>query len=114
MPVIIYHNNRCSKSRDALSILEEKGIAFDVIPYLVETPDAGALTRLLKKLKLKPEELVRKSEDLYKEQYKGKELTDEEWIAAMVQYPVLIERPIVVNGRKAVIARPPEKVLEIL
>jgi arsenate reductase len=114
MPVTIYHNNRCSKSRDAITILDEQGIDYKIVPYLVETPDAEALTKLIKKLKMKPEELVRKSEDVYKEMFRDREMTDEEWIAAMVAHPQLIERPIVVNGRKAVVARPPEKVLEIL
>jgi arsenate reductase len=112
--ISIYHNNRCSKSRDSLALLNEQNIEFKVIEYLQNPPSAKQLKTILKKLKLKPYELVRKSEVLFKTKYKDKDLSDDEWIEVMVNNPVLIERPIIVNGNKAVIGRPPEKVLEIL
>jgi arsenate reductase len=112
--ISIYHNNRCSKSRDSLAILNEQNIDFKVIEYLQNPPTAKQIKTLLKKLKLKPYELIRKSEELFKTEYKDKNFSDEEWIEVMVNNPVLIERPIIVNGNKAVIGRPPEKVLEIL
>jgi len=112
--VIIYHNGRCSKSRGALEILQEKDIPHEVRYYLTEPLSKAELKRLLKKLGMKAEELVRKTETLYKEAYKDKKLTNEEWIAVLAEHPILIERPIVENGDKAVVARPPEKVLDIL
>ncbi|HIP36974.1 MAG TPA: arsenate reductase (glutaredoxin) [Crocinitomix sp.] len=110
----IYHNPRCSKSRNTLNIITEKGKNVTVVQYLKTPPSNEELRELLKKLNLPAKDIVRKGEQEYKEYYKGKELSEEEWIDAMVKYPKLIERPIVVNGDKAVIGRPPEKVLEIL
>ncbi|WP_316815332.1 arsenate reductase (glutaredoxin) [Pedobacter nyackensis] len=110
----IYHNNRCSKSRCALTALEESGQEFEVINYLQTVPTAEELREIVDKLGVKPHELIRKNESIYIADYKGKELSDEEWIAAMVAYPILIERPILVSGDKAVIARPTEKINEIL
>ena len=112
--ISIYHNNRCSKSRDSLAILNEQNIDFKVIEYLQNPPTAKQIKTILKKLKLKPYELIRKSEELFKAEYKDKDFSDDKWIEVMVNNPVLIERPIIVNGNKAVIGRPPEKVLEIL
>lgn len=112
--ISIYHNNRCSKSRDSLAILNEQNIEIKVIEYLQNPPTAKKLKTILKKLKLKPYDLIRKSEMLFKNEYEGKNFSDDEWIEVMVNNPVLIERPIIVNGNKAVIGRPPEKVLEIL
>jgi arsenate reductase len=110
----IYHNPRCSKSRSALKLLEEKGIDVEVVKYLENTPNVSELKALLKKLNMKAEAIVRKSEADYKENFKGKSLTDDEWINAFIEYPKLIERPIFVNGDAAVVGRPPEKVLELL
>jgi len=110
----IYHNSRCSKSRETLKLIEEQGREMQVINYLVEPPTAGELQELLRKLNMPPEQLIRKGEQLYKEQFAGKQYSAEEWIAIMTVNPVLIERPIVVNGNQAVIGRPPEKVLTIL
>lgn len=112
--ISIYHNNRCSKSRDSLAILNEQNIEFKVIDYLQNPPTAKQIKTLLKKLKMKPLELLRKSENLYKDNYKEENLSDDEWIDVMANNPILIERPIIVNGNKAVIGRPPEKVFEIL
>lgn len=110
----IYHNNRCSKSRCALTALEESGQEFEVINYLQSTPTADELREIIEKLGIKPYDLIRKGESVYISEFKGKDLSDEEWIAAMVENPILIERPILVSGDKAVIARPTERINEIL
>ena len=110
----IYHNPRCSKSRSALQILEEKGVDVEIVKYLEDTPTKADLQDLLKKLGLKAEEIVRKGEQVYKDNFKGKSLNDDEWIDAFLIYPKLIERPIFINGDKAVVGRPPENVLDIL
>ena len=106
----IYHNPRCSKSRDTLSILEAHGQEAEIIRYLENPPSREELQDLLLKLGMQPSELIRKGEKIYKEQYKGKELSEEEWLDAMLAHPKLIERPIVVHQGKAVIGRPPENV----
>ncbi len=110
----IYHNPRCSKSRNTLNIINEKEADVTIVEYLKTPPTKQELKDLLKKLNIPAKDLVRKGEQDFKDNYKGKELSEEEWIDAMIKYPKLIERPIVVNGNKAVIGRPPEKVLEIL
>ena len=110
----IYHNPRCMKSRQTLAIIQENGVIPDVVFYLKKPPTKTALKKILKMLGLKPEELLRRGEAIYKNNYKGKELTNEEWIDAMIEHPKLIERPIVVSGDKAVIGRPPENVLDLL
>lgn len=110
----IYHNNRCSKSRCALDIIDEKHLNVEVVKYLEDVPTKNELKELLKKLDMKAADLVRKSEPVYKELYKGKNLTEAQWIDAMIKHPILIERPIFVNGNKAVIGRPPERILEIM
>ena len=109
----IYHNPRCSKSRQALKYLEEAGKSFEVIEYLKAIPSAAEMDTLLKQLDLTPEALLRKGETDYKERYKGKSLSREEWIDAMRAFPKLIERPIVVRNNKAVIARPAEKISDL-
>lgn len=114
MKTIIYHNPRCSNSREALSLLEKSNEDFEVIEYLKHAPSIEELTKILSKLKLKPEELVRKKEALYKEKFEGKKYTDKQWIEILCNNPVLIERPLVVKGNKAIIGRPPRKILEIL
>lgn len=110
----IYHNPRCSKSRQTLELIRKAGIEPEIIEYLSDIPSEKELTALVKMLGISPQELIRKVEDDYKERFKGEELTDAEWISAMVAYPKLIERPIVVKNGKAVLGRPPEKVLELL
>lgn len=110
----IYHNPRCRKSRETLALIEEKGLKPNIILYLDKPPTQKKLKEILKALKLKPFELIRKGEKLFKEQYKGKELSDAEWIKIMVKHPILIERPIVVKGKKAILGRPPENVIDLL
>nr|WP_199158054.1 arsenate reductase (glutaredoxin) [Pedobacter sp. ASV2] len=110
----IYHNNKCSKSRAALAVLNESGKDFELVNYLQHPPTEEELASLINKLGIKPFELIRKGETIYTEKYKGKDLSDAEWIEAMVQNLILIERPIIVNGDKAVIARPTEKIQEVL
>lgn len=113
-PLRIYHNPRCSKSRSACALIAENGIAAEVVEYLQTPPSKEELRALLKKLGMKPAELVRQGEAEFKEYFAGRALTDDEWLDAMVAHPILIERPIVVCGDKAIVARPPEKVLELL
>jgi arsenate reductase (glutaredoxin) len=112
--ITIYHNARCSKSREGLCFLEDAKQEFEIINYLEKSPKKREIKSLLKKLKFTPIELVRKKESVWIENFKNLELTDDQIIEAMVKYPVLIERPIIVNGNKAVIARPTEKINEIL
>ncbi|MFT6054280.1 MAG: arsenate reductase [Bacteroidia bacterium] len=110
----IYHNPRCQKSRQTLQLIQESSAEHVIIDYLNQVPTAGELKSLLQKLGITAEALLRKSEQIYKEVYKGKNLTEEEWINAMVNHPKLIERPIVVKGDKAVLGRPPENVKQLL
>lgn len=110
----IYHNPRCRKSREGLEILEKSGKNFVVIKYLEDIPTKEELRSLLNYLGMSPENLVRKNEVIWKEKYRGKRLSDEEILDAMILNPKLIERPIVVNGDKAIIGRPPETINEIL
>ena len=110
----IYHNNRCSKSRCGLEILENSGREFEVVKYLDNIPSEKELKDIIKLLNISPIKLVRKNEKIWKENYKGKELSDKEIIKAMIENPKLIERPVVVNGNKAVIGRPPEIISSIL
>ena len=112
--ITIYHNPRCSKSRQTLGLIEEKGRDFVVKEYLKNIPSKEELKRVIGLLGIKPEQLVRKGEPDFKENFKGKTLSDDEWIDAMVSYPKLIERPIVIDGDKAVLGRPPENVLKLL
>ena len=113
--VTIYHNPGCSKSRQTLELLTNKGINVDVVKYLENPPDAAILEQLLSKLDMEPAELLRKKEDEYSELKLGSKRDDHAaLIQAMVEHPILIERPIVVNGDQARLGRPPESVLEIL
>ena len=110
----IYYNPRCSKCREAAALASEHGYTTELIEYLKSPPTKEELLDLLARLDMKPLELVRKGEDIYQQNYSGRSLSDEEWLEAMVAHPVLIERPIVVRGDRAVVARPPEKVLTLL
>ena len=112
--ITIYHNPRCTKSREGLLILENSGKDFEVIKYLDEPISEEKLTEILNLLQMKPLDLVRKNEAIWKSDYKGKDLTDKAIISAMVKHPKLIERPIVVNNGKAVVGRPPSLINEII
>lgn len=109
----IYHNPKCSKSRATLALLQEKGIEPQVVEYLKTPPSAAELKSIVAKLGIEPQALVRRGEDIYKQKYAGKTLTDAQWIEAMVDNPILIERPIVVHGSRAMIGRPPENLLQL-
>lgn len=111
----IYHNPRCTKSRQALQLLEERGVEAEVIKYLDTPPTQKELAEIVKLLGIPAKDLVRKKEALFKELNLGEQtLTDQQWIAAMVENPKLIERPIVIHNGKAAIGRPTEKIAEIL
>jgi arsenate reductase (glutaredoxin) len=110
----IYHNPKCTKSRATLALLQDHGIQPKVIEYLKTPPTAQDLEAIIGKLGITPEQLVRKGEELYKANYAGRKLTDAGWIEAMVSHPILIERPIVVTGNRAVIGRPPENINQLL
>lgn len=115
MSVSIYHNPRCSKSRQTLSLIQERGIQPKVIEYLNQPPSKAQLQKILIQLGMNARELIRKKEPEYKQLgLDDPGLTDDQLIDAMVEHPKLIERPIVVSGGKAALGRPPEKVLEIL
>jgi arsenate reductase len=115
MSVKIYHNPRCSKSRQALQLLRDRAVEPEVVEYLKTPPDAATLSVLLDELGLQPHQLMRTREPEYKASGAANpDLDRDELIALMVEYPKLIERPIVVSGRRAVLGRPPERVLEIL
>ena len=111
----IYHNPRCSKSRQTLSLLQDQGLEPEIVLYLETPPRAETLTLLLKQLGLDARQLLRRGEQEYKDQnLADASLSEQQLIDAMAKYPKLIERPIVVNGQRAAIGRPPEAVLEIL
>jgi len=110
----IFHNPRCRKSRETLQIIQQHKIEPEIVLYLDDVPTKAALKRILKKLDIKAENLIRKGESIFKEKFKGKSLTQAEWIQAMVDHPKLIERPIVIDGDKAILGRPPENVLSLL
>lgn len=111
----IYHNPRCSKSRQTLALLEENGVTPEIILYLESTPSIDELKVVIAKLGVNVRDIMRKGEDAFKEQnLKNPELSDDDLLAAMVASPKLIERPIVVKGEKAIVGRPPENVLDLI
>jgi len=110
----IYHNPRCSKSRETLAILNSENKEFEIIKYLKDVPSEKELKEILKILNIPAIDLVRKNESIWKDKYKGKDLSEENIIRAMTENPILIQRPIVMKGNKAVIARPPESIREVL
>ena len=113
--ITIYHNPRCSKSRQTLALIEEKGISPEIVLYLETPPTAAELKGLLGKLGIPARQLLRKGEDDYKSLGLADDsLTDDALVQAMASHPKLIERPIVVTGKRAVLGRPPENVLELL
>ena len=110
----IYHNPRCSKSRQGVAILTESGKDFEIVKYLENIPTKQELSDIINTLGITPKELIRTNEKVWKEKYKDKELTDDELLSAMVENPKLIERPIVITQNKGVVGRPPEKIKELL
>ena len=115
MQVKIYHNPRCSKSRQTLQLLQEHGVEPEVVEYLNTPPDKTTLKKILEQLQLSPRDLMRRNEPEYKENHlDDSSLSDDELIEAMLKYPKLIERPLVVTAKGAAIGRPPESVLEVL
>lgn len=110
----IYHNPRCRKSREGLQILEDSGKEFKIIKYLDEIPTEKELSYIIKLLNINPIDLVRKNESIWKDNYNNKKLTDNEIIKAMIKNPKLIERPIVINNKKAIVGRPPENIKKII
>ena len=114
MNLTIYHNPRCRKSRETLQIIMEKGIQPTIVEYLKNTPSKEELQNVIDKLGLKPESLVRKGEKVFKDNFKGKNFNDQEWLEILAKHPVLIERPIVIKDETALIGRPPENVKSFL
>lgn len=113
--VTIYHNPRCSKSRQTLALLEAQGVNATIIEYLDNPPNKQELKRILKLLGCSPREIIRNNEQAYKDlALNDKDLSDEQLITAMIEHPKLIQRPIVVHGERAALGRPPENVLEII
>jgi len=110
----LFYNPRCAKCREAYDILSGQGCEIEIIEYLKNVPTEKELKEVLKKLGVKPQELLRKKEPLFVEKYKNKKLTDAQWIKVMHENPILIERPVAIYGNKAVIGRPAERVVEIL
>jgi arsenate reductase len=114
LAIRIYHNALCSKSRSACALLQERGLEAEVVNYLETPPSREELKALLAMLGLPAEALVRKGEAVFQAEYLGKVLGEEEWLDALLAHPILMERPIAVSGGRAVIGRPPERVLELL
>lgn len=113
-PITIYHNGECSKCRGALELMQEQGIAHEVRWYLADPLSEQELSALLAKLSMQPSELVRHSEPLYKEQYEGRNIAEDEWLTILATHPILIERPIIEQGGSAIVARPPERLFEFI
>jgi len=111
--VTIYHNPRCSKSRQGLKMIQDSNQEYRIVEYLKDTPTANELKAVLEKLQLQAEAIVRKGESVYKEQFKGRSYSDDEWIQILVENPILIERPIAILGDRAVIGRPPENIMSL-
>lgn len=109
----IYHNPRCSKSRESLKILQDNDQKFEVVEYLKNPLSKKELKLILQKLHMQAEDLVRKTEPVYREKYKDSNFNEDEWIHLMIENPKLIERPIIVKGNKAVLGRPPENVKDL-
>ncbi len=114
MNIKIYHNPRCRKSRETLNLIREAGYEPEIVEYLQNPPSALELKDLLKRMDKKPLDIIRKGEEVFKSNFKGKTFSDDEWINIMVDNPKLIERPIVVKDDEVRLGRPPETVKEIL
>lgn len=112
--IIVYHNGECSKSGGALELLQQHSVPHKVRWYLVDPLSKEELATLLKKLAIPAAQLVRTSEPIYREQYEGENISEDEWLDILTENPTLIQRPVVEKGDSAIIARPPEKVLDFL
>jgi arsenate reductase (glutaredoxin) len=112
--ITIFHNTSCSKSKCALEMLEKSDVEIEVIEYLKQTPTEAELLQLLAKLNMKPFDIVRQDEPLFKRKFQGLKFNDHEWINVLLENPILIQRPIVVKGYKAIIARPVELINDLL
>lgn len=110
----IYHNPRCMKSRQTLQLMRDNNVEPKIVEYLKEMPSAEELKYILAKLDLNVTDIIRKEEAVYKEKFKGKTFNDDEWLTIIDENPKLLQRPIVVKGRKAIIGRPPENVIDLL
>ena len=110
----IYHNPRCAKSREGLAVLQESGKPFEEVLYMKNAPSVGELKQMLSALKKPAIDLIRKNETIWRSEYKNKKLTEDELVGLMHKHPNLIERPVVMEGNKAVIGRPAEKIVEFL
>ena len=110
----VYHNPRCRKSRETLQLIQDAEEEFEVVEYLKDPPSEETLREILSKLELPVDYMIRKNESLFKEEFKGKQLSDEEWMKVLSENPSLMERPIVVKDGQAVIGRPPENVNRLL
>jgi arsenate reductase (glutaredoxin) len=113
-PLTIYHNPACTKSRETLALIRERGFEPHIVEYLKTPPSEAELSAIVRKLGIKPLELVRRNEQVFKDKYAGKTLADKEWIKAMVANPILMQRPIVMRGEAAAIGRPPQDVEPLL
>jgi len=109
----IYHNPRCRKSREGLKYLVEKSLEFECVEYLKNPLTENELRTIIAKMNVRPLELVRTQEEIYKKQFRGKNFTDDEWIKIIIQHPALLKRPVVVRDYKAVVADPPE-IMDVL
>lgn len=112
--ITIYHNQRCRKSREALALLNEYPYSIEIIEYLKTPLTAGQVEDIVARVDVSPQQLIRKEESIYKEHYKDKKLSDQEWVRVLVENPILLQRPIVLRGEKGVVARPPEIIHEFL
>ena len=112
--IIVFHNPRCTKSRECLAFLDELGQKYEIIKYLEVAPTVAELELIIQKLGIQPIDLVRKKEKIWIEKYKNQQLSSDEIVAILIQNPILIERPIIINGNKAVIGRPKEVVATII
>ena len=110
----IYHNPRCRKSRETLNLIQGAGQEVKIIEYLKNPPSEENLKQIIKKLGISVVDLLRKNEAIFKEKYKGKEISEDQWIKILSKNPILIERPIVVKDENAILGRPPENVLKLL
>jgi arsenate reductase len=112
--VTVYFNPKCSKCREAVGLLEENNCEIELVEYLKDVPTKKELKDLLAKLGLKPFDIIRTKEELFQKKFLNKKFTDAEWLQIIIENPILLERPIVVDGYKAIIGRPPEKVIELV